>query len=98
MSKVKDWMVKVKEAGKAELKNPWFYLGFCITWVLLESPIIFGLIMFLLTKDNKYMVIVTSWFALTAPALPIPVIPLSIAGGLITSKISRIIKKNKKGE
>lgn len=79
------------------LKNPAFAIGFCASYVLCESPAIFGVVAYGITLDNKWLALAMSWWALTAPPLPIPVIPISIAVGMATLGISAKIKK-KKGE
>lgn len=81
-----------------KFRDPAFAIGFIITWSLLESPAIFGGIMYAITGDAYWWGIAGGWVALTAPTLPIPVLPISIASAFAIQKIveKRRVKRAKK--
>lgn len=90
----------MKEKAKSKLKKLWynlkrpaFLIPFAITWVLLESPAIFGAIMYWATGDNYWWAVAGGWIALTAPTLPIPVIPICIA---VAFGVEKIIDRRKR--
>lgn len=85
-AKVKTMFAKII----AYIKRPAFFIPFLIVWLIFQTPIIYGLIMGTITKDNKYYIIAGSWYALTAPPLPIPVVPICISFGLF---IERLVHK-----
>lgn len=94
MNKFKDKLSNLWKWVKTTAKtDKWALIIFCITWVLLESPCIVGLIFYIFTKNYRWMALFLSWFALTATTLPIPVVPISIAVGLAGNKLIKIIKK-----
>lgn len=84
-----------KKELKRKLKDPTFFIAFAITWVLLESPAIVCYILYFVTGADKYFLIATSWVALTAPPLPIPVVPISIAVGVSAVGVKKLIKKKR---
>lgn len=97
-NKIKKFFDKIKAIFRkfiSYLKRPTFFIPFAITWILLESPMIFGLIMYFFTKQNMYWQIAAGWFALTAPALPIPVIPISTAVAVAVERLIHKIKEKK---
>lgn len=85
-----------KKELKQKLKDPTFFIAFVITWILLESPAIFGYIVYFVTKAEKWLVIATGWVALTAPPLPIPVLPISVTVAFAVVAIKKKIKKGGK--
>lgn len=87
---------KVKSKLKkllSNLKRPAFLIPFVITWCLLESPAIFGVIMYWITSDGYWWAVAGGWIALTAPTFPIPVIPICIA---VAFGVEKIIDRRKK--
>ena len=96
--KIKNFLKKLIAAAKDHAKNPIFWIFFIVTWAVLMSPMLFGGVMFVLTRNGYWLTVSASWIALTAPSLPIPVIPLSIAGGITACKIQRKIRRKKEND
>ncbi len=67
---------------KSIIKDPIALITFGVVWVLLESPAIFGMLAFWLTGKEAWLALFTSWVALTALPLPIPVAPISLGAAI----------------
>ena len=96
--KIKQFLKKLLKAAGDHAKNPIFWIFLILTWTVLMSPMIFGGIMYVFTRNGYWLTVSGGWIALTAPSLPIPVIPLSIAGGITASKIQRKIRRKKEND
>ena len=93
--KIKKFLKKLIIAAKDHAKNPIFWIFFIVAWTILMSPMLFGGIMFVLTRNGYWLTVSASWIALTAPTFPIPVIPLSITAGITACEIQRKIRRKK---
>lgn len=81
---------------KETVKDPLTLLLFATLWLVLSSPAIFGVIAYWASKEERWLVLSGSWIAFTAPPLPLPVTPLSIAGAIaLRAVIRKAGEKNK---
>ena len=74
---------------KETVKDPLTLLLFAVLWLILSSPAIFGVIAYWASKEERWLVLSGSWIAFTAPPLPLPVTPLSIAGAIALRAVIR---------
>lgn len=74
---------------KETVKDPLTLLLFAVIWLVLSSPAIFGVIAYWASKEERWLVLSGSWIAFTAPPLPLPVTPLSIAGAIALRAVIR---------
>lgn len=78
------------------IKDPLTLLLFAFLWLCLASPAIFGVIAYWATGKEKWLILSGSWIAFTAPPLPLPVTPLSIAGAIgLRQVIRKAVAKRK---
>lgn len=91
-NKIKNFFKKLLEY----CKRPSFFIPFIITWTLFQVPWVVTGIAYLVTKEGKYLAICTSYIALTFPALPIPVVPISAAVGSGVERLVYLIKNRRK--
>lgn len=96
--KIKNFFRKLIKAAGDHAKNPIFWIFLILTWAILMSPMLFGAVMYVITKNGYWLTVSGGWLAFTAPTFPIPVIPLSIAGGITASKIHRKIRRKKEND
>ena len=70
-------------------------ISFIACWVILNIPLIFGFIMFGITRDSYWSGIAIGWFMFAdVPSFPIPVIPICLATSI--RQLAKYHKKHKK--
>lgn len=81
---------------KETAKDPLTLVFFAALCILFATPAIFGIIAYMVTKQEKWLILSGSWIAFTAPPLPLPVYPLAAAGAIALRQVVRKSAAKKK--